>query len=296
MGDRVPGHICSTRVGDDWIDSGTLCRTKSSLPGSVGMNPAKASFDRAHAYSLAPEARRKRAIDLEIIGGDYTKSGDVRIDNGAYLKKLIEIGSDGSQKVRSNARDLQFFIVRGGGEGFLPDALRRVDARNNVIHWQSTDGKTGQIDFDENDLLVVFKPGGDLLGSARLRRPTYVQDRISHLAAARVYDAWAGKKVSIYRSAHPGWIPYLGLAVDDGFRDGSANQGRKITIDMHKEEQTNGCIFIVDDKTPKLDDPDLRTFEPALIVSILNEKGLNAASFPSGSVYLGIMRVVTITV
>jgi len=26
---RKPGPVCSTRVGDQWIDAGTLCRTKT---------------------------------------------------------------------------------------------------------------------------------------------------------------------------------------------------------------------------------------------------------------------------
>jgi hypothetical protein len=295
---RVPGPICSTRLGDDWIDDGTLCRTKSPPPGSAWMlpvNPAKAAFDRAHGYSLAPEARRKRAIDLEIIGGDYTRSGDVRIDNEDYLKKLIEIGSDGKQKVLSKARDMQFFIVRGGGEGFLPDALRKIDARNNVTHWQSTEGKLGETDFDENDLLAVFGTGGTLIGSARLRRPTYVAGSISRSTAARVYDAWAGKRVFVRRNATPEWIPSLGLGLDDGFRDGSANKGVKVVIDLHKEEQTNGCIFIVDDTTPALGTPELRTFEPALIKKILAAKGLDEAKLARGHVHLGTMHVVTIT-
>jgi hypothetical protein len=295
MGNRVPGPICSTRVGDDWIDDGTLCRTKSAPPQPVGIaaaNPAKAGFDSAHAYSLAPEARRKRAIDLEIIGNDYARSGDVRIDNEDYLKKLIEIGSDRKQKVLSNARDLQFFIVRGGAEGFLPDALRNIDARKNVTHWPSTNGKLGETDFDENDLLAVFDASGALIASARLRRPTYVQGRISSSTAARVYDAWAGKKVFIYRNATPGWIPYLGLAVDDGFRDGSANKGNRVSIDLHKEEQTNGCIFIVDPASGAA--PDVRTFEPALIKKILAAQGLDEAKLAKGRVSLGTMHVVTI--
>jgi hypothetical protein len=48
--------------------------------------PSEGGFDSAHRYSLAPEARRKRAIDLQIIRGDCTKSGAVRIDNADYLK------------------------------------------------------------------------------------------------------------------------------------------------------------------------------------------------------------------
>jgi hypothetical protein len=296
--DRIPGPICSTRVGDDWMDSGTLCRTKSALPISVGRvppNPAKAVFDSAHVYSLAPEARRKRAIDLQIIGGDYTKSGNVRIHNGDYLKKLIEIGSGGRQKVLSKTRDMQFFIVRGGGEGFLPEALRKKDAGNNVTYWPSTNGKLGETDFDENDLLAVFDSSGGLIGAARLRRPTYVEGHTSRSTAAKVYNAWAGKRVFIYRNETPGWIPYLGLALDDGFRDGSANEGKKVAIDLHKEEQTNGCIFIVDGKPFAVGTPELRTFEPALIKNILAAKRLDEAELAKGRVNLGTMHVVTIT-
>ena len=295
---RVPGPICSTRVGDNWIDDGTLCRAKSAPPGPVGTvpsSPAKAAFDSAHAYSLAPEARRKRAIDLAIIGGDYTRSGEVRIDNEDYLKKLIEVGSGGKQRVLPKAREMQFFIIRGGGEGFLPDELRNIDARNNVTHWQSTDGKPGETDFDDNDLLAVFDRGGTLIGAARLRRPTYVARRIRRQTAARVYDAWAGKRVFIYRNATPGWIPYLGLALDDGFRDGSANKGERVLIDLHKQEQTNGCIFIVDQATPAVGTSELRTFEPALIKKILAAKGLDEAKLAKGRVNLGTMQVVTIT-
>jgi hypothetical protein len=299
MGGFAPGPVCSTRVGDDWIDDGTLCRAKSARSGPVGViptTPAKASFDGAHAYSLAPEARRKRAIDLEVIGGDYNKSGEVRIDNESYLKKLIDIASGGRQKVLSSpkGRDLQFFIVRGGAEGFLPDALRKTDARKNTTYWASTDGKAGQTDFDENDLLAVFDAGGALISSARLRRPTFVKGRISSSTANKVYDAWAGKNVFLYRNTHPGWIPYLGLSVDDGFRDGSAT-GQKVSIDMHKEEQTNGCIFIVDPATPELGKPELHTFEPTLIRKILAAKGIDVAKLAGGRVHLGKMRVVTIT-
>lgn len=295
---QVPGPICSTRVGDDWIDDGTSCRAKSPKPGPVGAvapNPAKATFDSAHAYSLAPEARRKRAIDLEIIGGDYSKSGDVSIDSETYLKKLIEIGSGGRQKVSASAKELQFFIVRGGGEGFLPDDMRNIDARNNVTHWPTTNGKQGETDFDENDLLAVFDAVGTLIGSARLSRPTYVEGNISKVTARRVYDAWAGKKVFVYRSARPNWIPYLGLGLDDGFRDGSANDGHKVVIDMHKEEDTNGCIFIVDPASKNLSDADLRTFEPTLIKKILASKSLDPAKLGPRAVHLGRMHVVTIT-
>jgi hypothetical protein len=299
MGGRVPGPVCSSRVGDDWIDDGTLCRAKSAPPGpaKAPANPDKATFDAAHGYSLAPEARRKRAIDLQIIGNDYAKGDQIRIDNESYLKQLIEIGSGGARKVRSDGGKgrLQFFIVRGGAEGFLPDPLRKIDARDNVTHWRDTDGHLGTTKFDENDLIAVFDAGGSLVGAARLRRPTFVETRISADTTRRVYDAWANKTVYVYRNdRRPDWVPYLGLALDDGFRDGTANAGEHVYIDIHKEEATNGCIFIVDPATPALGAAALRTFEPALIRKSLAAAGIDESKVKGGTV-LGVMRVVTIS-
>src|SRR5437667_7373388 len=130
MGHKKPGPLCSTRVGDEWIDDGTLCRSKSPAPGSTGAGPkdaAKEAYDKAHVYSLAPEARRKRAIDLEIIARDYTKGVEIRIDNGDYLKKLIELASDGKYTVHTGDRhkSLQFFIIRGRGRGVSPRVFEK---------------------------------------------------------------------------------------------------------------------------------------------------------------------------
>jgi hypothetical protein len=294
---RKPGPVCSTRVGDQWIDAGTLCRTKTPPPLPAGYFPetaAKFAFDRDHAYSLAPEARRKRAIDLEIIGGDYTRSSDIRIDSEDYLKKLIAIASGNA--VSGKAKRMQFYVVRGGAEGMLPDDLRGINANSNETSWTGTDGKPGRTIFDENDLIAVFAPDGTLIGSARLRRPTLVSASagVRGNTANRVLAAWDGKNVFVYPSHVEGWIPYLGLAVDDGFRDGSANQGRHVYIDLHKQEQTNGCIFIVDPATPAVGTDELRTFEPALIKKIIAAKGLDPAKL-KGRVNLGTMKVVAVS-
>jgi len=294
---RKPGPVCSTRVGDQWIDAGTLCRTKTPPPLPAGYFPetaAKFAFDRDHAYSLAPEARRKRAIDLEIIGGDYTRSSDIRIDSEDYLKKLIAIASGNA--VSGKAKRMQFYVVRGGAEGMLPDDLRGINANSNETSWTGTDGKPGRTIFDENDLIAVFAPDGTLIGSARLRRPTLVSASagVRGNTANRVLAAWDGKNVFVYPSHVEGWIPYLGLAMDDGFRDGSANQGRHVYIDLHKQEQTNGCIFIVDPATPAVGTDELRTFEPALIKKIIAAKGLDPAKL-KGRVNLGTMKVVAVS-
>lgn len=297
MSGKVPGTICSTRVGDEWIDDGTLCRARSTAPGVVGAaNPAKAAFDKAHGYSLAPEARRKRAIDIEILGGDYGRSSEVSLGNAGYLRRLIEIGSGGRIKVATvgAAGELQFFVVRGGGEGFLPDGLRSTDARSVTTSWTDTEGRAGKTVFDENDVIAVFNAGGGLVGAARLRRPVSVSGRIGAATTSAVFGAWDRKTVSVYRNQRPGWIPYLGLAIADGFRDGSANDGRRVAIDIHKTEATNGCILIVDPKTPGYQDPALHSFEPALIRNALAALGIDETKVGGHATVLGTMRVVTI--
>lgn len=38
MGERTPGPTCGARLGPDWIDPATMCRTRSSSPGYTGSN------------------------------------------------------------------------------------------------------------------------------------------------------------------------------------------------------------------------------------------------------------------
>jgi hypothetical protein len=135
------------------------------------------------------------------------------------------------------------------------------------------------------------RPSGNRIPPARRPSPS-AQPVSSHQTSQQCQRA---KKVLVYRNATPGWIPYLGLALDDGFRDGSANKGEKVKIDLHKQEQTNGCIFIVDDKAPAVGTQDLRTFEPALITKILAAGGVDEAKLEKGRANVGTMHVVTIT-
>lgn len=258
MGHRTPGPLCSTRVGDSWIDLGTSCRSRTSSPQSTGLtealldvaaalrdSPLKKKFDTDHVYSLAPEAARKRDIDLQIIGDDYSKSAQISITNEDYLKKLIKLASSGTQEVSDRAKKIQFYIIRGGGEGFLSDSLANTDARNFVSGGVTTDPKqqATRFRFDLNDLLAVFDPKGKLIGAALLQRPIFVPGRWSEKTANDIYNAWDNKEVSIYKNTHPGWIPYLGLVIDDGMK-------KRGWVDLHKQEATNGCIFIVDPSTP----------------------------------------------
>lgn len=293
-GASVPGTMCSTRVGDDWIDEGTSCRGRTPAPAVRASTPAKAKFDADHAYSLAPEARRKRAIDLEIIGRDYGKTAQVALTDGNYVKQLIEIASRGATKVQAGAgTDMQFFIVRGGGEGFLPDSMRGIDAREHVTSWVDTNNKAGSTGLDENDILAVFDADGSFVGAARLIHPTFVTGHITRRTAAAVYDAWDGKVVSIYHNTTPHWIPYLGLAVADGYRDGTAGKG-KVAVDIHKTEATNGCIMIVDPGQTDFSDAALRTFEPKLILDIMTKRGIGRSAVGGKPIRLGMMHTVRI--
>ena len=297
MGDRKPGPTCSTLVGGEWIDDGTLCRAKSAPPGpAVGArpNPAKTAYDSAHVYSRSPEARRKRAIDLEIIAGDYGKSDQVRADSEHYLKQLIALASNGAQTVKTSVsgKRLQFFIINGGAEGFLPPDLKDLDANRHETQWVDTNKQSGRTDFDENDLLTVFDAAGKLVGSARLMRPTYVKGNLSQKTAAAVYAAWDNKTVFVYRNDfRKDWIPYLGLGVNDGFRTRKKN---RVTIDLHKDEATNGCILIEDPNTPDVKSDAIRTFEPKLIKAVLAAAGLDEAAVTHDRTILGKMHMVRI--
>lgn len=290
---RAP--ICSTRVGDDWIDGGTLCRTQSAKPGPVGvgealvvvaaavLNPSKARFDKEHVYSRAPEAARKRDIDLRIIGDDYTRSSEISLTNAAYLKQLIALGSRGRQAVATSAKKIQFFIVRGGGEGFLPSDQASVNAGRVGIPGETTSGKATTFRFDNNDIIAVFDAKGGLIGASLLQRPLSIPGTWSEKTANDIYNAWHNKDVSIYRNTNFD-IPYLGLVIADGMK-------KRGWVDLHKQEATNGCIFIVDPATPAIDEPKLHDFEPKLIVDILASIGKKPQDV-KGMIHLGTMRVV----
>jgi hypothetical protein len=83
------------------------------------------------------------------------------LSNEEYLKKLISSASEGGVTVEAAAEGLQFFIVKGGGEGFLPGRYRRIDA-------SSVTRKDKR--FDDNDLIVVFDEKGKLISSTLVQR------------------------------------------------------------------------------------------------------------------------------
>lgn len=252
------------------------------------VNPGMAVYLVNHVYSKAPEAEKKLAIDYKFMGADSRRAHEVDISNEGYLKYLIEAASRGKVKVGTSTK-LQFFIIRGGGEGFLPQELRGVDASNVTFATTSTSG-TSSLDsvVDYNDLLAVFDKTGRLISSARLERPLFIKGIWSKRTANKVYDSWADRDVFIYRNDNFS-IEYLGLGVRDKYR------GKSATIDLHKQEYTNGCIFIVDRATPALgDEAALGKFEPQLIKDVLKQAGIDLNAVGHRGITIGKMKLVTI--
>ena len=250
---------------------------------------ARLAFDAVHVYSASSEAAVKRALDERIMGGSYTQGSKVNIADGSYLQQLISLASAGKTAVSSKAKGLQFYLVKGGAEGFLDPWYKGRDASRVVSSGRpTTAGKPGTVMvFDNNDLLAVFSAAGTLIASAALERPLSIAhpNIWTEGTANKIYDAWNGRQVSLYRNQNFS-IKYYGLKIDDKL--GWYAKGR-VRVDLHKQEATNGCIFILDPATPSLQEKaKLNAFEPALIRAIQAHIGAKTSS------RLGIMHVVTI--
>jgi len=243
-------------------------------PPVPGPATEKAAFLASHVYSTAPEADPKRRLDEALMGGDFSKRAKIDMKNEAYLKQLVYLASGGRRVVREGVKGLQFFMIKGGGEGFLKSYYRGKDASPHMVHDEATTDSSDGVTmvFDNNDLLAVFKGSGELLGSALLKRPIVVTDpsrRNPHMwtegTANRIYDAWDGRPVKLYYNDNFD-IEYYGLMVWDKL---GWYASRKVMVDLHKQEKTNGCIFIVDPNTPPVRDPArLNAFEPQIILDI----------------------------
>jgi hypothetical protein len=229
-------------------------------------------------YSKSADAAKKKKIDDDIA----KQKIPIDMHNEAYLKALIAASSKDKSKVSGNAKGLQFFIVRGGAEGFLGDFYDGKDASRMVTgDATTTSGGAGvSMVFDENDLLIAFDKHGKLIDTAQLQRPLSIKNapvKWTEGTANKVYDAWDGQPVSVYKN-NSFDVTYYGLAVDDKlgwYRSG------KVRVDMHKQEATNGCIFIVDNNTPEYNDKAtdmLSQFEPEFIKKIQQAVGAKVGS------------------
>lgn len=249
-------------------------------------------FEDRHIYSTAAASAAKRALDLQLL--TENNASYIRIDNESYLRDLIRYGSKGKIEVRDKAKGLQFFIIRGGAEGFLWRDLAGQDAsRYSVGGGATTTGEAGNVTvFDLNDLLVVCDGKGKFINSCLLARPISIATAKrpkfwTERTAEKVYAAWDNRPVSIYRNTNFD-IKYYGLWIDDS---GGYYRSGAVRIDIHKTEATNGCIFIMDAATPKYSKANkeiLSAWEPKIIKDIQAAVG---ARVQSG---IGTMRMVDI--
>ncbi len=297
--------------------TGVMRGLTGATPGSPASSPEELAYFNSHIYSLATEAARKLEYDMQIIEHNYARGNEVSLGNEQYLKELIRLASAGGPVVRSDATGLQFFIIEGGGEGFLPTTFRSVDA-NDVDELNRPISPGANITrFDKNDILAVFEPDGSLIDyAAPLHRPTMVpgdrptdRPKLSAETARNVWLSWDdrnalhpnGLDVFIYRNenwayewhGHDVPFPYLGLGVDDPYRSLPPGSGR-VVIDMHKRGVTDGCIYIYDPLTPDLGDPWLATYEPLLIRLILAVVGKRPRDITQSRVPLGRLQKVKI--
>jgi len=215
------------------------------------------SMAKTTVYSKSPEAGRKRVIDLEIMGLNLLKKANVDIEKEDYLKQLIDMASNGMVTVSDHTAKLQFFIIKGGAEGFLDQATYDgKDASRLVEGGVTTGGQPGtEMTFDDTCLLAVFNRLGGLIGASLLSRPIIVKTsddpgKWTERTANAVFDAWDKSPVGLYHNRNFE-VEYFGLWIDDKAGWYAHNWAR---IDIHKEEATNGCIFIVQDGTPPLPD------------------------------------------
>jgi hypothetical protein len=229
-------------------------------------------------YSKSPEAGRKRVIDLEIMGLNFIRKASVGIDKEDYLKQLIDMASNGMVEVSDHTARLQFFIIKGEAEGFLDQATYDgMDASRFIEGGKVTTAGTPdtEMTFDDTCLLAVFNRLGGLIGAALLRRPIIVKTpddpgKWTERTANAVFDAWDKSPVGVYHNRNFE-VEYFGLWIDDKAGWYAHNWAR---IDIHKEEATNGCIFIVQDDTPPLPDdlgPHPTAAEIALHKAALNK-------------------------
>lgn len=230
-------------------------------------------------YSAAAEAGKKRTIDEKIVKGGSGSPGLAEWNPETYLKELIRIASNGKREVRPTSTGLQFFMIKGGAEGFLPAEYRGKDASRVVIGGGvTTSGAAGTVmTFDNNDLIAVFDKRGQLLSAALLSRPLSITNPNiwTEHTANKIYDAWDGQSVSLYHNRNFD-IKYYGLMIWDKL--GWYSSG-KVRVDLHKEEATNGCVFIKDPDTPDYTDTArLNAFEPQFIRDVQAQVGAKVKS------------------
>ena len=233
----------------------------------------------AGAYSKSDTALWKRQLDAEIA----KKHIAADMKDEAYLKMLVFFCTSGANPVSATATGLQFYMINGGAEGFLDSSYASLNASKVTEPY----GDKWQISFDDNDLLIAFGKDGKLINSSLIRRPLSITDPSvdwREETANKVYDAWDNCPVVLYHNTYFS-VAYFGLMIKDkvGYYNGTAlgkdKKRHRINIDLHKQEGTLGCMFIMDDNNPLQQPPYnpsdtvLSHFEPQFIKDVMTAIG-----------------------
>ncbi|MEY2429841.1 MAG: hypothetical protein QOJ40_2726 [Verrucomicrobiota bacterium] len=176
MPDRKPGPICTSKVGDDWIDDGTGCRARTSTPGPVEPHePDPAAEEKAiikadisligsSPFGHTPEGKtivkllegfaaqnRIQYGDTEGDRGHF--EGDIKINkdySGKFGETILELVHEGSHATWRDQHPL------GKGGETLEDAVNNeLFAQQNelkIYKWVKT-----QIPFSDEDMEVRLR-------------------------------------------------------------------------------------------------------------------------------------------
>jgi hypothetical protein len=230
---------------------------------------SKGNMTMGTTYSTSTMASIKKSID-----DDIRKAGiNINMGDEAYLKKLLTY-SDKSKHISYNWTEPQFFLLDGGAEGFLSDDYKDQDADEFKDYGTDTNKRLAPEIFDDDDMLIAFTSKGKLISSALVRRPTFIEKNISTETANKVYKSWDGGPVSIYHN-QTYEIKYTALRIVNDYYLGKMPGGH-VWIDFHKEEDTNGCAFLVDENNPLHNKTNKRLFkygdasQRAKVVALLN--------------------------
>jgi hypothetical protein len=77
MANRRPGPICSSQFGPDWIDTGTMCRSRSIPPGPRGFEashiPVVFRLTMSLVIGAAPNKQRRSPVEKAMLGDDIER-------------------------------------------------------------------------------------------------------------------------------------------------------------------------------------------------------------------------------
>jgi hypothetical protein len=112
MASRIPGPICSSQLGPEWIDPGTMCRSRTCPPGPPGLEPPHIPIAARLASSLvmgaAPKKPKRLPGEKSMLADDIDRIAVSPFGRTATGEKVVRL-------------------------------LRRLDAQDGIVYGE-TDG------------------------------------------------------------------------------------------------------------------------------------------------------------